>query len=517
MTRQAWAITTCRVSSSEQLENNSLGRQQEAVINMAEELGAYIPEDGQWSGSVSSKAGTNLNRKDLQEMLDYCKKHRQVKYLIVHEVDRFMRSIKELFYFEVEFEKLGVKVIYASQPELNTDNYQTKLLKALEAFKSEGSNVERQVKSIGGATSAVKEGRYPFGIKPGYRKGAERGIQEIHSIRGPVLQSLLKRIASHQITPTKALVELNNSVFIQGHALYKMDKFRKIITDPFYAGIVEVDKQVKVRNEKGLHQPLITIEERNELVRIMNNKKKNQLGPKKGGNPKYPCNNIVACDYCIGKQYGRLVGFDHTNGKTSKVYEKYRCRSCGRYIARDELHAGVEQQFSSNKVDPDVKDLLLVALNAVWKDREGQIEQEINRFNHRIDKLRTSINQQVEAVAEPGNALIKEDLMMSIVRKKEELISLEDNIAELQSEAKINRADFVKFAFSFIDETGDKFLDLPTELRSRCKQIIFPSGFYLDKNKNVYTPEISPIYSLAVNKKGAEAPKIDQMVRVMRL
>src|SRR3989344_6327139 len=153
--QQPMAITTCRVSTIEQEENNSLVRQAAAVQRAANELEAVIPEDGQWSGSVSSKVGKNVNRKDLKEMLEYCKKHPAVKYLIVHEVDRFMRSIKELFYFEVEFEKVGVMVWYASQPDLNTDDYKAKLFKALEAFKGEASNVERISKSIDGHTDAL--------------------------------------------------------------------------------------------------------------------------------------------------------------------------------------------------------------------------------------------------------------------------------------------------------------------------------------------------------------------------
>ncbi len=60
------AITNCRVSSAEQLENNSLNRQQEAVLKAAKELGVVIPSDGQWSGHGSSKAGTNVHRKDIK-------------------------------------------------------------------------------------------------------------------------------------------------------------------------------------------------------------------------------------------------------------------------------------------------------------------------------------------------------------------------------------------------------------------------------------------------------------------
>lgn len=74
MVRQQQAIAVCRVSTPEQLENNSLNRQREAVLRAAMELGVVIPDDGWWSGSVSSMRGKNVKRKDLQEMISRCKK-----------------------------------------------------------------------------------------------------------------------------------------------------------------------------------------------------------------------------------------------------------------------------------------------------------------------------------------------------------------------------------------------------------------------------------------------------------
>ena len=145
MTKQILAITTCRVSTPEQEENNSLGRQRDAVIAASEQLGAVIPEDGQWSGSVSSKAGTNTNRTDLKEMLEYCKKHPNVKHLIVNEVGPFMRSIEEVFIRGVVCQ-LGVKVWYASQPELNTTTIMPKYSKHWRRSKENGSNVETSEK-----------------------------------------------------------------------------------------------------------------------------------------------------------------------------------------------------------------------------------------------------------------------------------------------------------------------------------------------------------------------------------
>ena len=67
MNKQDLAIASCRVSSTEQLDNNSLGRQAASVQKAAEGLG--VPIVRQWSGSVSSKRGNNLKRKDIDEMI----------------------------------------------------------------------------------------------------------------------------------------------------------------------------------------------------------------------------------------------------------------------------------------------------------------------------------------------------------------------------------------------------------------------------------------------------------------
>ena len=148
MTNQILAIASCRVSSDEQLKNNSLNRQRDNVIAAANKLGVDFAEGGWWSGSVSSKRGSNLGRKDIREMLALCDKNKLIKYLIVDEPDRFMRSVDEAIYIEMEFKLRGVKVWYASDDTLNTEDMTAKLMKFMKYFVAEGSNEERQRKSM---------------------------------------------------------------------------------------------------------------------------------------------------------------------------------------------------------------------------------------------------------------------------------------------------------------------------------------------------------------------------------
>lgn len=518
MPRQSHALALCRVSTAEQLENNSLNRQREAVLGAAQELGVTIPENGWWSGNVSSKRGTNLNRKDLNEIIARCKKDKSIKYLIVDEPDRFMRSIDEAAYFEVKFRRLNVTVWYASDPDLNKGDLAAKLLKFTKYLSAEGSNEERQRKSIAGQVKALQEGRFPFAPKPGYKRGYQRGIHEVHEIRGPILKIILTKIASGLITSSQGLKELNQSNFMKDHSPYKMDKFRKIVTDPFYAGIVEINKQVKFRNENGLHEPLITKAQHEKLLKIMNSKEKNQKGPRKNGNPKYPLNNIAYCKSCTNERNGRFVGFDHTNGKpNSKVYERYRCRACNKALTRQFLHEMVEKQFRSNPISPDGYEALIKALEIVWKRNQAQAEQDIRRLRHKIDTLNVSIDNHAEAITKPSNASIEDRLRASIERKEQEITEIEDHISKLNDREDYDREKFMRFAFSFVEGMGDKFLSISPENRSRCKQMMFPAGFWVDENKKVYTPEVSILITLATNKKDTEVPSISHLVRVRGL
>lgn len=521
MANKVLAVALCRVSSLEQLENDSLKHQKANVLRAAEELGVVIPSDGVWEGQVSSKVGVNFDRKDLKQMFEYCKKHPSVKYLLVQEVDRFMRSPEEQTYWYVRFwYELKVRVWFVDKPELNEDTHVASLLRFMEGWRAAGSNEERKHKSINGQTAALKDGRWTFVPKPGYMKGRIKGIPEIHPVRGPALQKVLLDLVNKRVTPTQGLIDLNKSEFMRdGHSLYKMDKFRKIATDSFYAGVVEIDEQVKVRNESGLHEPLITLEQHYELVAIFEGKKKNQKGPRKNGNPEYPLSNLVTCELCADKStIPRYAGYKHSNGKNPNlIYHKYRCRACGRYLTRDELHPKVEQQIKNNPITQEGVNDFLEALDIVWKRREAQAKQEIARISNKIEHLKEANRSQAIAAIDPTNIDIKQELLGSVAKQKQEIADLEEELNKITQKADTDKERFLRFAFDFADNMGKRFLEISPENRLRCKQIIFPAGFYLDAKNNVYTPQISPLITLQASKKDAFASSSSHMVRVTGL
>ncbi len=454
-------------------------------------------------------------------MLEMCKKNKSIKYAIFDEYDRFMRSVNEGPYFEVLFQQVGVKVWYASESDsFNGDDAMAKFMRTMSAYKAEGSNEERQRKSISGQTNALKEGRYTFHPKPGYKKGTLAGVHIVHPTRGPAIRFILKKLARGVVTPTQALMELNESKFTLDHAPYKMDKFRKFATDPYYAGIIRIDKKVKVTNDSGLHEPLITVAEHERIVEIFSNRPKNQTGPNMKGNPVFPLSNFISHDACLnhtGK--GRLVGLNLNNGKSSKVYQKYRCRSCKRYLKRDDLHDDVIKLFQKYEITAEAQELILRALETVWKRDAEAVAREIKSLKIEMVNTARSIDQKVEDATDPTNYEIKNELLNIVRTKKEKLKNLELKVDKLETAFETDKLNFMKFALTFISDTGKQLLGgyVSRENRIRCKQMLFPADIFIDEKNNVYTPEISVFYRLATKKIDTEVSDNSHLVRVRRL
>ncbi len=522
------AIALCRVSSNEQLTNNSLNRQQEAVENCAKEKGVEIIR--YWSGSVSSKAGTNVTRKDLNEMLEFCEKNKKVKYLFVDEYDRFMRSSLEGPYFEVKFQLLGVKVWFASEDEnFNGDDAMAKFMRSMSAFKAEGSNEERQKKSVSGGKKAIREGRLPSGPKPGYWKGSSQvsGLFEINPLTGPPLQRALKQIAHNLKTPTDALKELQDTEFGKRYVKLKMDKFRIIACEPYYAGIIDLGGKFNERNEHGLHEPLISREEHEKILGVFKRNPKNQQGQRPDKDIKYPLSNELTCILCdtAERKYPRFTSVPLSNGKYNhgklrkkvSYYEKYRCRECNRSLDKAETHDSFAELLNDIILpDAELKKLKAKLVTA-FNNKHRQTKGEIIRLEAVNANTKQRIANKVEAVTDPANAYIRAEIQELIQSLQAELIENEKKIAVLSEQHETDLAEFLDFAFGFLSNKGEGFFELSGEDMKRCKQMLFTGKIYVDADRNVYTHDISSIFRGGEIEKDTEVSLKSNLVRVRGL
>lgn len=509
------AIALCRVSSDEQLKNNSLVRQNEAVMKMAERLGAIVPEGYVWSGSVSSKCGENMKRKDLNEMLEVCKRERTVKYLIVDEPDRFMRSIKEAFAWETRFEEYGVKVVYTDE-DLNSDDMQGKLLRFLKYFQAEGSNEERMSKARKGHEKALRDGRYTFQPPFGYMRGNRKGIHEINPDYGSYLAYALISIAEGAMSVKESLEWFNDnclSIQIGEHGKIKMDKWRKWIVNPYYAGVVEMNKQVRARNEHGLHEPLITLDQHERIVAAVNNHKKLHKGPIRGGNPRFPMCKILFCENCWrNNRIYKFTGSDNTNGKTDKVYSRYICRGCKMSLTRDAVHEQVELIMKRLDFSDSGRKEIFEALNELWSSEEKSLKLGVEIKKRDLAVLRQRKNRVMSQMLEERSPNMRQVFREELERTVSEIEKEEKETKTLENELRGGRRNFLSFALDYIDHMGTQFFKLPLDEVAVCKDILFPGGFWVGSDKKIYTREISALYRERTTKMDNELSKNALMV-----
>jgi len=498
------SIALCRVSTPEQkTEGHSLERQEESVIKTAKELDAPIIKT--WSLDQSSRVGKNLNRKDLKEMQDFCKQNKHVKYLIVDEPDRFMRDIKYFYYFEAVFEQLGVKVWYASKPELNSDDIMAKFSKIFQVFKAEASNDERMSKSLGGLKGRVAAGYSPFPLHQGYKRGLTPGLHEPEEPRFSMLQVAFREVLLRQFTVSESLERLTKKGYTtpSGKEL-RIDRYRSMLKDPYYAGIVWIKTwDESLRNNKALHKAMISPDDWEELTAIVDDKKRKFL--RKTHNPKYPMSNQIYCGVCKDK---KLVGYDHRNGK-GWVGREYRCRGCGKKYKKEAVHDGVDKALEPARLFPEARDDFIAALRRVWEGDQKEILNHIELLKQRLDGLVIEKSKLIRSMA--TNPSLEDDLKLAVEEVKGEIKRTESEIKE-NDNLEDDFIDFVNFSLGYIDDQKSQWWDLQHNERVKCKQLVFKQEIFIDYDGKVYTPEFSPILSLIGTKKEAFRASDSHMV-----
>ena len=186
------AITLCRVSTAKQrLEGSSLEAQEKRVIECAEYLDTDIVRI--WSLDTSSRKGKNLARKDLKEMFEYCRRNKKIKYIIVDEADRFMRSLEEAYWWKVEFKRIGAYLAYANMPEITHEDNPVAVMREMMAFfQAEVSNHERITKAKDKMQAKIDQGYYPGVPHYGYKKSELKSLHIRDEPKFSLLQQAMR-------------------------------------------------------------------------------------------------------------------------------------------------------------------------------------------------------------------------------------------------------------------------------------------------------------------------------------
>lgn len=384
------AIALCRVSTKKQrIEGSSLDAQEERVNRCAEYLDADIQQ--LWSLDTSSRKGKNIARKDLNEMYEACKHDKSIKYIIVDEADRFMRSMEEAYWWKVQFKMINVSLAYANMPEItHTDDPMAVMREMMAFFQAEVSNHERITKATEKMQAKIMAGYYPGMVHQGYQKS---DVKSLHVPREPqwsLLKEAIHNIIDKGYPLSEALDEMTAKGYrLQGGGKVDMHRFKRMLLQPYYAGIIKMSNW-DVVCPKGLLRAMITPEEYERLSAIVSGRRKKFVVHK--FNPLFPASNIAECAECLaeGAKHAKLVGYRHHNGKperTRRYYERYRCRGCNKNSRKEKIHDGISRVFERTELIIDDKNMFLDAMCKSWQANVGDRLQTVRRLKQKQTTL----------------------------------------------------------------------------------------------------------------------------------
>ncbi len=487
------AIALCRVSTNGQLRDGNLDPQIERVNKAADFLQSQIVR--RWELAISSRKGKNIKRKDLLEMYAYCRSNKRIKYLIVDEVDRFMRSIDEYYWWKVQLKSIGVQLIHANKPHVNPDDQAAVFDELIDVYKAEQSNHERITKTPEKQMAKMRAGYYPFPPLPGYKKSSVPSLHDVDQERFDLLQAAFRSIISGKSTPNEALKHMTKHGYLTvGGNTMDMERFKQLAVKPYYAGIIQV-ADWEVAADNGLHLHMLTKQEHEQLKFVMSGKKKKFAVNKK--NPDYPMNETLCWD-CLQEAVttGKITGYRNHNGKKKSeterfYYERYRCRGCNTYFTKYELHDKVDKRIKTVVLDD--KDLLIEELKELWRDEAGTNRNKLTALKQRDRAIEQEQANLAIELATSDNQTVKRALVAAIEQKEQEKLSIQADI-KTYSDPDKDLEQFIGYAINYTEDLKSKYWDLDWDRRKRCELILFPDGIFTTRSKKVYTPSVSAIY-----------------------
>lgn len=505
------AIALCRVSTQGQARDGNLAPQEENVKRSAEILAADLVKV--WSLATSSRKGKNLKRRDLLEMRDYCKRYKSIKYLIIDEADRFMRSLKEYYWWKVEFEMVGVQIRFTNDPLADPEDDRVVFDELINAYRAEQSNNERIHKTPDKMKSKLRAGYYPSNPHTGYKRSDVPGLHIPDEPNWSIMQHTFRAMAAGEMTISEAWKWANQQGLrtrsygprAAGGKEIDMYRWKNLMVDDYYWGKLKFADWELPEDCMGLHVPMITKEEHNILVQIVKNKGK-KFTPK-FNNPEFVLSNVAECELCLSNacKYPRLVGFWQGNGKAKgyKRYRRYRCRckqcGCKLGLRQEVLHQLVSDELIGLDLSPIQNEKLKQHMRKVWSTHEKALLERAYIADGRLNVLKEQRRSMIDSYSAETDSMLKQAI-------KERLEELGVDISEAEkaaAEARDFEKDFdsfVQFAFDFIDNKDTKWWELDKQTLVVYKQMLFPAGIHVTQSRKVYIPKISPVYTFEKQK-----------------
>lgn len=375
------ALLYVRVSSiAQEKEGYSLDAQEKLGLDYALRNNLNIVK--RWKVSESA---WKEDRDSFSEMLEYAKKHEEVKHIIFDVTDRMTRNDMDKIKIYTLI-KLYDKTIHFSRSNKTINKYsgsEDEFMLDIEVAvaKKMSNDISRKTKM--GMQEKAEQGLYPSNAPLGYKNNPITHLIEVDEQRAPYV----KRAFSLMASGSYSLSMLANSLYNEGFRGKKGNRVGKgsidhFLKNPIYYGAFRWKKELK----QGSHTPLISKELFDKVRGVLIGNFRPCLTKRT-----FYFNSLIQCGVCGCRILGEI--------KKDK-YKYYHCTfSKGRhneigYIPEDRLAKMFEEPVEDVTLPDEITEWLKEGLKERHKDvyllqenRLNSLQIQYERANNRINRL----------------------------------------------------------------------------------------------------------------------------------
>ena len=222
------SIAICRVSSKKQTNGTSLDTQLAWCRKKSEELGAEIVR------TIKVDMGGDIFPKRYRDEILTLIEEQSIKYVLVHSIDRFSRSVRYGADLMMEIIERGSSIV---TPAETIDKSSNLLLPNIELAIAQQEHRHIKERTSRGIKHILRNGKYPFKRLPFGIVRNENGTIKIDEKLKPVLIDIYTDFVSTK-NYTMTTNKINEKYATILEKPFRRDKIQRIIRNPIYIGYI---------------------------------------------------------------------------------------------------------------------------------------------------------------------------------------------------------------------------------------------------------------------------------------
>ncbi len=509
------ALLYIRVSTKMQIDKDvseegfSLPAQRDACVRTAELLGAEVVDEYVERGETARTA----NRPELQRLLARLKHERDADYVIVHKLDRLIRSRDDDSDVVRAIRAAGATLVSATEA-IDDRTPNGRLLHGIMATLAEFYSQNLATEVLKGMTQKARLGGTPGKAPVGYRNIIERveGKDVRTVIVDPERAPHVRWAFEAYATGDYLIRELAEDLADRGLTTVKTGKkggrpmsvsaVELMLANPYYIGIVTF----RGAQYTGRHEPLIDIKLWDEVQALKEARRHSKAKPYK--HPHYLKGSL----FC---RCGSRLGVTKVRKPHGVEYDYFYClgrqkRQNGcqqKYVSMESVERGVERIWRSVQLPDDV---ILAIRDAVTDFVESQAQHQVELLESHTARITALEAERLKLM----NAYYIDAIGVDVLKAEQERIAaqIRESRAILDGARTDRDAVFAGLErfLSVLGDCGYLYEIAPQHIRRQFNQAAFErividdgevDGFYL---RSPFTELFGPIIEAEVPKEEIE-------------